>query len=98
VVMEKTILDQFEEFALIGSRFLEHIGMRGRHGKGRRTLGESTKQESKVCKRGEEMATAEESGLGLNLSPLFIVATVKGGGDLTVHISPLKILGICCLK
>jgi hypothetical protein len=87
VVMEKTILDQFEEFALIGSRFLEHIGMRGRHGKGRRTLGESTKQESKVCKRGEEMATAEESGFGLNLSPLFIVATVKGGGLNGPHFS-----------
>jgi hypothetical protein len=51
-----------------------------------------------VHKRSEEMVAAEESGLGFNLGPLFIVATVKGGGDLTVRFSPPEILGICCLK
>jgi hypothetical protein len=37
------------------------------------------KEGDEVRSRGEEMAAVEESDLGLNLSPLFIVAAVKGG-------------------
>jgi hypothetical protein len=44
------------------------------------------------------MVSAKESGLGFNLSPLFIEATMKGGGGLMVRISLLEILGIGCLK
>jgi hypothetical protein len=47
---------------------------------GRRTLGEKAKraQGDEVRKRGGEMAVAERNGLGLDMSPLFIAATVKG--------------------
>jgi hypothetical protein len=82
VVREKAILDQLEDFAFISGGFLEHIWTRGGHGKGRRILGKSARRarESEVCKRREEMVSAEESGLGFNLSPLFIEVTMKGGG------------------
>jgi hypothetical protein len=46
-VKEKAILDQLEDFAFIGGGFLEHIQMRGGHGKGSRIQSRCTREVKK---------------------------------------------------